>query len=68
MGTREVSTIWNLAWRNKNWIQSHGFWEVRNGRTTRFWEDMWKQEPIMETRDREELKQEIIGQGKTKFH
>jgi len=30
MGTREGSTIWNLAWWNKNWIQSHNFWEIRN--------------------------------------
>jgi hypothetical protein len=68
MGTREGSAIWNLAWRNKNWIQNHSFWEVRNGRTTRFWEDAWQQEPRMETPDREELKQEMIGQGKTKIH
>jgi hypothetical protein len=68
MGTREGSTIWNLAWRNKNWIQKHSFWEVRNGRTTRFWEDAWQQEPRMENPDREELQQEMIGQGKTKIH
>jgi len=38
-GTKEGSTIWNLAWRNKAWIQTHNFWEVKNGRTTRFSED-----------------------------
>jgi hypothetical protein len=68
MGTREGSTIWNLSWKNKNWIQKHSFWEVRNGRTTRFWEDAWQQEPRMENPDREELQQEMIGQGKTKIH
>jgi hypothetical protein len=41
-GTRERSSIWNLTWRNKNWIQKHGFWEVRNGKTTRLWEDAWQ--------------------------
>jgi hypothetical protein len=30
---------------NKHWIQKHNFWEVRNGRTTRFWEDGWQQKP-----------------------
>jgi hypothetical protein len=33
-GTREGFAIWNLAWRNKTWIQTHSFWEIRNGRTT----------------------------------
>jgi hypothetical protein len=68
MGTREGSTIWNLAWRNKHWIQEHSLWEVINSRTTRFWEDAWQQEPRMENPDREELQQEMIGQGKTKIH
>jgi len=38
-GIKEGSTIWNLAWRNKAWIQTYNFLEVRNGITTRFWED-----------------------------
>jgi hypothetical protein len=25
MGTREGSTIWNITWKNKNWIQKHSF-------------------------------------------
>jgi hypothetical protein len=41
-GTREGSTIWNLAWHNKTWIETHKFWEKRNGRTARFWEDAWQ--------------------------
>jgi hypothetical protein len=68
MGTREGSTIWNLAWRNKTWIQKHSFWEVRNGKTTKLWEDAWQQEPIMENPNREELEQEITAQGKIKIH
>jgi hypothetical protein len=67
-GNREGSTIWNLAWRNKAWIQTHSFWEVRNGRTTRFWEDAWQQEPRMENQDREELQQEMTAQGKTRVY
>jgi hypothetical protein len=63
-GTGEGSTIWTLAWRNKKWIQDHSFWEIRNGQTTRFWEDAWQQEPRMENQDRERIKQEMLGKGK----
>jgi hypothetical protein len=38
-GIREGSSIWNLAWRNKAWIQTYSFWEVNNGRKNKFWED-----------------------------
>jgi hypothetical protein len=68
MRTREGSTIWNLAWRNKTWIQKHSFWEVRNCKTTRFWEDAWQQEPKLENPDWEELQQGMITQGKIKIH
>jgi hypothetical protein len=68
MGTRESSAIWNLTWCNKNWIHKHGFWEARNGKKVRFWEDGWQHEPRMENPDREELQQEMIAQGKTKIH
>jgi hypothetical protein len=63
-GTRDGSSIWNLAWCNKAWIQKHIFWEIRNGRTTRFWEDAWQQEPRMENLDRGILQQDLITQGK----
>jgi hypothetical protein len=68
MGTREGSTIWNLSWHNKTWIHKHSFWEVRNGKIDRLWEDMWQQEPRMENLDREELQQEMTAQGKIKIH
>jgi hypothetical protein len=68
MGTREGSSIWNLSWRNKTWIQKHSFWEVRNGNIARFWEDVWQQEPRMENTDREELQQAMTTQGKIKIH
>jgi hypothetical protein len=35
-GTMEGSTIWNLAWCNKAWIQTYSFWEVKNGKIARF--------------------------------
>jgi hypothetical protein len=65
-GAGEGSTIWNLAWRNKKWVQDHSFWEIRNGQTTRFWEDAWQQEPRLENQDREGIKQELLRQGKVK--
>jgi hypothetical protein len=54
-GIREGLAIWNQVWCNKSWIQTYIFWEVRNGRTTRFWEEAWQQEPRMEKSDREAL-------------
>lgn len=30
------STIWNLACQNRDIINTHAFWEVRNGRITKF--------------------------------
>jgi hypothetical protein len=41
---------------------------VRNGKTARFWEDAWQEEPRMEIQNREELQQEMITQGKIKIH
>eukprot|EP00253_Pinus_taeda_P024446 PITA_24446 len=38
---REGSPIWNLAKWNRNIIQDHSFWEIRNGNTVLFWEDAW---------------------------
>ena len=55
-GTREGLVIWNLAWRNKAWIQTNSFWEIRDGRTTIFWEDAWEHEPRMEKPDSEEIR------------
>jgi hypothetical protein len=41
---------------------------VRNGKISRFWEDTWQQEPIMENLDKEEIQQEMTVQGKIKIH
>jgi hypothetical protein len=37
------SNIWNTAWQNKDIIQKHAFWEIRNGDSARFWQDSWQQ-------------------------
>jgi hypothetical protein len=67
-GSKEGSVIWNLAWCNKTWIQTYNFWEIRNGRTARFWEDAWKQEPRMEKTGWEELQEDMMAQGKTQLY
>ena len=36
-------TIWELACQNRDIINRHVFWEIRNGRTTKFWEEAWQQ-------------------------
>jgi len=37
------SPIWNLARRNREIVQEHSFWEIRDGETALFWEDAWQQ-------------------------
>jgi len=39
------SVIWNSAIQHRDIIQKHSFWEVKDGNTTRFWEDSWQQLP-----------------------
>jgi len=39
--TPKGSTIWNLASLNKDIITRHAFWEIRNGSSTKFWEEAW---------------------------
>ena len=41
--TPKGSTIWNLASLNKDIITRHAFWEIRNGSSTKFWEEAWQQ-------------------------
>ena len=36
------STIWELASQNRDIINRHAFWEIINGRTTKFWEEAWQ--------------------------
>jgi hypothetical protein len=35
--------IWNIAWNNRTLIQSHAFWEIRDGESALLWQDSWKQ-------------------------
>jgi hypothetical protein len=37
------SNIWNTAWKNRDMIQKHTFWEICNGDSARFWQDSWQQ-------------------------
>eukprot|EP00253_Pinus_taeda_P011321 PITA_11321 len=64
----EGSPIWNLANRNRNIIQDHSFWEIRNGNTTLFWEDAWQQLPHLTTPYLENYKREVQTTGKYKVN
>jgi hypothetical protein len=39
--------IWNNAWKNQSLVQAHCLWEVHDGKSTLFWEDVWEQLPIL---------------------
>eukprot|EP00253_Pinus_taeda_P021755 PITA_21755 len=46
----EISTgsaTWNSVILNKDLIQHHCFWEVKNGSEARFWTDSWQQLPCI---------------------
>eukprot|EP00253_Pinus_taeda_P009198 PITA_09198 len=43
--TSKGSAIWNSALLNRDLIQKHSFWEVKNGSLARFWTDSWQQFP-----------------------
>jgi hypothetical protein len=59
------SLIWNAAWSNKNIIQQHCFWEVRNEGHTMFWDDAWQQLPAWRDReDLQQLREAMLNQGK----
>eukprot|EP00253_Pinus_taeda_P027881 PITA_27881 len=64
----EGSPIWNLAKRNRNIIQDHSFWEIRNGNTTFFWEDAWQQLPRLAMSDLENYKREVQTAGNYKVN
>ena len=42
---QQGSPIWNKAKAGRKIIQRHSFWEIRDGRSARFWEDSWNQLP-----------------------
>eukprot|EP00253_Pinus_taeda_P008637 PITA_08637 len=45
--TDRGSLIWNAAKQHYQLIQKHSFWEIRDGCTTRFWNDAWNQMPSL---------------------
>jgi hypothetical protein len=54
------SNIWNTAWQNKDLIQKHAFWEIRNGDSARFWQDSWQQlKPLKELAELTPLQQAL---------
>lgn len=55
-GNIRGSHIWNKVWDNRSLIQDHNFWEIREGGLALFWEDRWKQEPILLQEDFKNLK------------
>ena len=54
------SNICNTAWQNKDIIQKHAFWEIRNGDSARFWQDSWQQlKPLNELAELTPLQQAL---------
>eukprot|EP00253_Pinus_taeda_P030654 PITA_30654 len=41
------SIIWGSAIMHRNLIQSHSFWEVKDGSIAHFWMDSWQQSPSL---------------------
>ena len=67
--TEKGSLIWNVAKQHYSLIQSHSFWEIRDGSTARFWTDAWHQLPKLNTiynppqsQEWEEQQQETVNQ------
>lgn len=60
----EGSPIWNLAKNNRNIIQNHSFWEIRNGESALFWEDSWQQHLKLDNPDLEVYKNHCQNRGK----
>jgi exonuclease III len=61
------SNLWNTAWNNRTLIQSHAFWEVRDGDSALLWQDSWQQfKPLDVLEDLAELQQAIDPQATMK--
>lgn len=61
----EGSPIWNLVRKNPHIIQEKTFWEIRDGKTTLFWEDAWKQLPKLESPEFSDIQRSNQGLGRT---
>jgi hypothetical protein len=54
------SNIWNTAWKNRDLVQNHAFWEVQNGESAMFWQDSWQQlKPLSDLEELHPLKQAL---------
>jgi hypothetical protein len=53
------SLIWTAARQNRQLVTEHAFWEIRNGKTTLFWQDSWQQWPVL---SKEEWAHDICAQ------
>jgi len=62
-GLIKGSHIWNLAWKNRDIVQQHSFWEIRDGNLGRFSEDNWQQEPNLFREEITELKNDSDNRG-----
>lgn len=67
-GNIKGSHIWNRAWENGGLVQENGFWVIREGNLALFWEDRWKQEPILLKEDLKEIKAETDANGLIKVN
>ena len=57
------SHIWNKVWENRDLVQKHTFWEIKNGNLAWFWEDNWKQEHNLCREGLDIIKNDTINRG-----
>ena len=55
--------IWNLAWENRGIVQKNYLWEMQNGETALFWEDVWQQQPFLKNPQSSELQKHFQANG-----
>lgn len=57
------SSIWELESLNKDVVNKHAFWEIREGSSAKFWEDRWQQrDKLSEIQTLQETQQKRRGQ------
>ena len=59
------SPIWMEAMTGRNIVQNHSFWEIKDGRNAKFWDDSWIQLPILGRDPRWiHIKEKALEEGK----
>ena len=59
------SPIWMKAMTGRNIVQDHSFWEIRDGKTVKFWDDSWNQLLILGRDPRWiHIKEKALEEGK----